>query len=430
MHELPARMTQLQAQIRAGEVTAAQAVAAQCAKAQRVQSQFACVAEEVSVPALAEGPLHGIVLSHKDIFNLPGRMPGCGVGTGQAESNTQAADVIDRLQHAGASQWASLVMAPFACGATSQNADFPRSANPLDEHAVVGGSSSGSAVAVAAGMSYVALGTDTAGSVRIPAATCGLLGLKTTAGWVSSEGCFPLAPSLDTVGLLARYAQDAREVFQVIAPQLTHEGSDQHTRSTSDMRCQVWWPDNLHAELKEAIAQWLKQVEVIGHIDLTDDVEKLSRYAQCVLMFETAQTHRERLMSASAPSGVQALGMTGLGVPQSWYQQAISMRPALLKKFVDRYFQSSSFIVLPAFTQPVPDWCEVEPGNEQFDREQLFSLHRWMGFVNYLGLPAITLPVARDSRGRPVQVQVLARPFSEHHLLDFAQRAESIFWIH
>ena len=128
MHELPARMTQLQAQIRAGEVTAAQAAAAQCEKAQRVQSQYACVAEEVSVPALAEGPLQGIVLLHKDIFNLPGRTPGCGVGTGQAQSNTQAADVIDRLQHAGASQWASLVMAPYACGATSQNADFPRCA--------------------------------------------------------------------------------------------------------------------------------------------------------------------------------------------------------------------------------------------------------------------------------------------------------------
>lgn len=429
MHELPARMTQLQAQIRAGEVTVAQAVAAQSARAYDIQSQYACVAQEVSVPALGAGALQGIVMAHKDIFDLPGRKPGCGVTTGQPDHTTQAAQTIDRLQHAGAAQRASLVMAPFACGATSQNPDFPRCLNPLDEDAVVGGSSSGSAVAVAAGMTYVALGTDTAGSVRIPAATCGLLGLKTTAGWVSTQGCFPLAPSLDTVGLLARYAQDAREVFKVIAPEPSLNFADDAQRSNA-LACQVWLPDNLHAEIRAAIEQWLKHIDVLGHLALNDEVDVLSRCAQRVLMSETAQTHRERLLSGRAPVGVQALGMTGLGMPQSWYQQAIAIRPSLLKKFVDRYFQASPFIVMPAFTQPVPDWSQVEPGNDRFDREQLFGLHRWMGFVNYLGLPAITFPVAQDSRGRPVHVQVLARPFAEHHLLDFAQRSESIYWIH
>lgn len=429
MHELPARMTQLQAQIRAGEVTVAQAAAAQSARAHEIQSQYACVAQEVSVPALGAGALQGVVMAHKDIFNLPGRDPGCGVGAGQSDHTKQAAQVIARLQNAGAAQWASLVMAPFACGATSQNPDFPRCLNPLDEDAVVGGSSSGSAVAVAAGMTYVALGTDTAGSVRIPAATCGLLGLKTTAGWVSTEGCFPLAPSLDTVGLLARYVQDAREVFKVIAPELSFKLADE-AQNSNTLACQVWLPDNLHAEIRAAIEQALKHFDVVGPIALDDDVDVLSRYAQCVLMSETAQTHRERLLAGRAPAGVQALGMTGLGMPKSWYQQAIAMRPALLKKFVDQYFQASPFIVMPAFSQPVPDWWQVEPGNDQFDREQLFALHRWMGFVNYLGLPAVTFPVAQDSRGRPVHVQVLARPFAEHHLLDFAQRSESIFWIH
>lgn len=429
MLELPARMTQLQAQIRAGQVTVAQALAAQSARAHKIQSDYACVAQEVSVPALGKGALQGIVMAHKDLFDLPGRTPGCGVNTGERNDATQAAQVIDRLQHAGATQCASLVMAPFACGATSQNPHFPRCLNPLDEDAVVGGSSSGSAVAVAAGMTYVALGTDTAGSVRIPAATCGLLGLKTTAGWVSTAGCFPLAPSLDTVGLLARYAQDAREVFKVIAPEPSFSlADDAHTSNA--LACEVWLPDNLHAEIKAAIEQWLKHFSVVGRISLDQEVDVLNRYAQCVLMSETAQTHRERLLAGAVPAGVQALGMTGLGMPQSWYQQAIAMRPALLQKFVERYFQASSFIVMPAFTQPVPDWSQVEPGNDRFDREQLFSLHRWMGFVNYLGLPAVTFPVAHDSRGRPVHVQVLARPFAEHHLLDFAQRSESIFWIH
>lgn len=422
-------MTQLQAHLRAGEITLAQAAQAQSTQAQAVQSRYACVAQTVSVPPLGEGPLQGVVLAHKDIFDLPGLAPGCGVDTPRVDHATQAAHVIAQLQQAGAAQQASLVMAPYACGATSQNPDFPRCLNPLDADAVVGGSSSGSAVAVAAGMSYVSLGTDTAGSVRIPAATCGLLGLKPTAGRVSSQGCFPLAPSLDTVGLLARYAQDAREVFQVIAPHAPQQAAGV-AQGHNHFACQVWLPDSLDAEIKDAIEGWLKHIEVVGRIALDAEVDVLTRYAQCVLMSETAHTHDARLRSGRAPAGVQALGMTGMGVPSSWYQHAIAMRPTCLKKFVDRHFQAAPFIVMPAFAQPVPDWAQVEPGNPRFDREQLLSLHRWMGFVNYLGLPAVTFPVARDSKGRPVHVQVLARSFAEHLLLDFVEQAETLFWIH
>ena len=114
-------------------------------------------------------------------------MPGLGVNAGYAQAKVTRARAIIKLHEAGAGILGTAVMAPYACGATSQNSSFPRCLNPLDPHWMVGGSSSGSAVAVASGMTPVSLGTDTSGSVRIPAASCAILGLKTTPGVISTE---------------------------------------------------------------------------------------------------------------------------------------------------------------------------------------------------------------------------------------------------
>ncbi|MFZ2737398.1 MAG: amidase [Burkholderiaceae bacterium] len=429
MIELPARMTQLQEQIRCGKVSVVQAMETQRRKAKGLHAQYACVAQEREVVAAKDGPLKGIVLAHKDIFELPGRQPGCGVNAGTISPTTVSADPIAKLEQAGASQWASLVMTPFACGATSQNRHFPRCVNPIDKDAVVGGSSSGSAVAVAAGISYVAMGTDTAGSVRIPAATCGLLGLKTTYGLIDKQGCFPLAPSMDTIGLLARYSEDARQILTVLAPDL-RSASQVLSCGKSKPTCRAWLPHDLNSDLRTAISNWLSQIDVVEWVDLTEDVDLLSRHAQRVLLFETSQTHYAALVQDCAESGVQIIGRQGLGLPEPWYQHSIDQRTALLQGFVDRYFKSASFLILPAFLQPIPDWWAVEVGDERFDRNQLIAMYSLMGFVNYLGLPAITLPIAQDERGRPIHVQVLARPFSEHHLLDFAASVETIFRMH
>lgn len=217
---LPDRWVQLQAQIHAGQCTVEQAVQAQIQQAQHVRRQFACVVDTLPSVAPLPGPLAGLVLAHKDIFELQDRLPGCGVQHGQAQPGVKPASAVAALAQAGAIQWASLVMAPHACGATAHNPHFAPCVNPLDPEAAVGGSSSGSAVAVAAGMTYAALGTDTAGSVRIPAASCGLIGLKTTHGAVSTQGCAPLAPSLDSIGVLSRGAEDARQIWQVLCPQV------------------------------------------------------------------------------------------------------------------------------------------------------------------------------------------------------------------
>lgn len=426
MIDLPARMTQLQAHIRQGQVSAQDALWAQVQRGQGLQARWPCVVEELPITAPGTGPLAGIALAHKDIFQLDGRLPGCGVGPGHAQAGLHAAAAIAALQQAGASQWATLVMAPHACGATSHNTHFAPCINPLDVQAAVGGSSSGSAVAVAAGMSYAALGTDTAGSVRIPAATCGLIGLKTTHGAVSTQGCAPLAPSLDSVGILSRYAADAREIWSALCPHLPRPAA------TRAPRCHLWLPEEGVAPgVAQAIRTWTEPLGAqVTPLDMANTFEQLNRHAQRVLLFETARIHHASLLDGSAEPGVQAIGLMGLGLPQAWYQTSMQARAGLLQDFVTRYFQDAEFLILPALADHVPDWPTVEVGHVAFERAALFAMHRFMGFVNYLGLPALNLPIARDTRGRAVCVQVLARPFAEHRLLDFAEQVPPVFWTH
>ena len=422
---LPDRLVQLQSQIRAGQLSAQQALHAQLQRAQALRKHTACVVDTLPMAAAADGPLAGVALSHKDIFNLPDRLPGCGVGPGRPQLGVKPAAALAALADAGASQWATLVMAPHACGATAQNPHFERCVNPLDSEAALGGSSSGSAVAVASGMTYAALGTDTAGSVRIPAATCGLIGLKTTHGAVSTEGCAPLAPSLDSIGVLSRYAEDARQIWQALCPQATHVAA-WSAQTVGDWRCQLWLPQTgVDPEVAHAIRDWVAQCGLqASSVDLAAEFEPLNRHAQRVLFAETAQTHRADLLAGQADPAVQPIGMMGLAIPEAWYQESLALRAPLLAQFVERHFSQAELLILPALGCLLPDWQTVAVGHPAFDRQRLSAMHAFMGFVNYLGLPALTLPIARDAKQRPICVQVLARPFAEHRLLDFAAHVE------
>jgi aspartyl-tRNA(Asn)/glutamyl-tRNA(Gln) amidotransferase subunit A len=417
-------MTQLQDNIRAGHVSAQDALLAQVRRGQSLNTKFPCVVEELPLASHHDGPLAGIALAHKDIFQLNDRAPGCGVGMGLTHKGVAPANAISALQQAGASQWATLVMAPHACGATSQNTHFARCINPTDAGAAVGGSSSGSAVAVAAGMTYAALGTDTAGSARIPAATCGLIGLKTTQGAISNLGCAPLAPSLDSVGILSRFPQDAREIWAALCPQMPRLLAQQ------PVNCQLWMPEKGVSPLvAQAVRNWTLQLNTtVREINMDESFEVLNRHAQRVLFYETAQTHLATLKEGTAEPSVQSIGLLGLGLPQSWYEESIQSRTFLLENFVNQHFGEADFLITPSLADTVPDWQTVQIGHSTFDRAALFAMHRYMGFVNYLGLPSLNLPIGRDAQGRAICVQVLARPYAEHQLLNFAEQSPFVFW--
>ena len=419
MHELPLRLRDLQSQLQAGAVSAEQALQWQRQRLQDHAANLHCVVSDWSDPVETRGgPLSGVTLAHKDIFDLPGRAPGVGVDAGRPDPARRRAAALERLVQAGATQSAALAMAPHACGATGQNPHFPRVLNPLDAAMAIGGSSSGSAAAVAAGLTYFSLGTDTAGSVRIPAATCGLLGLKTTHGLIDTTGCAPLAPSLDSIGILARHADDARVALQVLAPELS-------PAPTAKPRLCAWLPQEmLDAQVHAALSGWLAS-HASHALDLREPVQQLSLHAQRVLCHETAQTHRAALLAGQADPAVETLGWLGLAMPEAWYQASIAARGPWLTRFVREVFASADVLVLPSLPRPVPDWDQVHVGEARFDARELLALHHFMGFVNYLGLPALSVPIARDAAGRPISAQLVARPFAELLLLDLASQCPS-----
>lgn len=423
MIELPATLVELQHRLRRGEVSCSDALAAQSQRFTSGNQEFhaAIAAWPVSPDGHKEKSLEclsGIALAHKDIFNTSGRIPGLGHDAGQAVPGTPVAVVLKRLATHGAANIAALTMAEYACGATGYNPNFERCINPLHPDAAVGGSSSGSAVAVAGQMVYASLGTDTAGSVRIPAATCGLHGLKTTHGLIPLDGVYPLAPSLDSVGILARNAIDAEQVLHgCVNPGQLREPNH------APLRIKAWIPEaGLHKDVARALSDFAIQQSCSERLGTIPEHAALTQLSDIVLHVEAARTHRTALLDCTASAGVEAVALAGLVIPQAWYDAALASRAYHLREFVQRHLSQHDILIMPALPEPIPDASQVIPGGATFDVKQLLGLHRYMGFINYLGLPSLVVPIALDARGLPISVQLLARPFHELRLLNMAQK--------
>lgn len=419
MTALPSTLTELQRSIAARDLSAQEAWQAQLERRDRLDARWHCLSQPLGEgQASSHGPLAGIGLAHKDNLNTWGRRSGCGIDRGQPQSGLAAAWAIEALQGAGAGHLGALVMPELACGATSANPRFEPCINPLHPQAVVGGSSSGSAVAVAGGLAYGALGSDTAGSVRTPAATCGLVGLKTTLGLIPTQGLAPLAPSLDTIGLLARTVEDLAQLLGPVAPGLTT------APPAAPPRLRIWTP-----------ASWLNEevalaLEAIGRemgaepVDLQDEHAQLSALTEIVLQAELARLQAEPLRAGRLGPGVQALALPGLVMPPAWAQAALAVRCAQLRRFCQTCLPPGQVLMMPALARPVPDRSAAEPGQAGFAPQELLALHRAMGFINYLGLPALVVPIAKDLRGLPISVQLVGRPFQEHALLAVAAQLQ------
>jgi aspartyl-tRNA(Asn)/glutamyl-tRNA(Gln) amidotransferase subunit A len=179
--------------------------------------QSARAADAALTKSGPKGPLHGVPLAHKDMYYIEGKPAGCGSKIREGWIAPATSTAIARLDEAGAIRLGALHMAEFAYGPTGHNAYLGPARNPWNAQHITGGSSSGSGAAVAARLTYGALGSDTGGSIRMPAHCCGVTGLKTTTGRVSRANAMPLSFTLDTVGPLARTAEDCGLIAQAIA---------------------------------------------------------------------------------------------------------------------------------------------------------------------------------------------------------------------
>src|ERR1700759_1279447 len=186
-----------------------------------VEAEAALKAADEADAALAKGNakgvLHGVPLAHKDMYYEAGKVVTCGSKIRRDFVATTTSTALQRIKDAGTIRLGSLQMAEFAYGPTGHNAHYGPVHNPWNVDHITGGSSSGSGSAVAARLTFAALGSDTGGSVRMPAHFCGVTGLKTTVGRISRAGAMPLSQSLDTVGPLARTAQDCAVLLALMA---------------------------------------------------------------------------------------------------------------------------------------------------------------------------------------------------------------------
>lgn len=379
------------------------------------------------------GPLAGVPLAHKDMFYRTGQVSNCGskIRRGWVASETSTA--LERLDAAGALQIGTLNMAEFAYGPTGHNEHWGDCCNPWNPDYITGGSSSGSGAAVAARLVFGALGSDTGGSVRIPAAACGVTGLKTTWGRVSRAGAMPLSHSLDTVGPLAGSAEDCARILQVIAgfdpkdPVSSREPVDDYLSGLANEGLRVsvstsWIERNAEAEVAAAVLGAARALRSAGATLVEvepPDFDLLSAHCITVMQSEASAQHapcmRERPGDYSA--AVRARLEAGFAVPAAAYLEALRLRGAWLERFCSRTLSNAGLYLLPAMNVRVPTREQTGARGGAGMPKLLAEVSRLTRWVNYLGVPALVLPCGFDSNGLPIGLQFVARPFAEATLL-------------
>ena len=382
---------------------------------------FGCVTRHMVEPWQQGMTYSGVGLAHKDIFEHDGYLPGLGRDRGRAQAGTRLAHAPALLRAQGMHQLGTLCMAEDACSATACTRGIPTPVNPLDPRLAVGGSSSGSGVAVASGMVYASLGTDTAGSVRIPAMTCGVMGLKTTHAVVDRRGLSLLCPSLDSIGVLGRSVSDIGHVLRLVASDLV-KVPDQ------PLRISYWNAfDDLQTgqpEIEELVRRCFIAYAKPGDSPIRNHFDLASHHVQVMMSTEVWRSQKSRIEVGQACEEVRQLGMIGQALPQDFYRQSIAQRPWVLQRFLDNVMDDVDVLMLPLQLQSLPDVSEVYHGGENFNVTASLAMHRMSGWINYLGLPALAMPIGRDSLGRPVSIQMVARPRHELLLLALGQQIQ------
>ncbi len=375
------------------------------------------------------GPLHGIPISIKDLIDV------AGVPTTAASQVTDRspagvdAPVVARLRDAGAILIGKCNLHEFAFGTTGEDSAFGPTRHPLDADRSPGGSSSGSAVSVAAGMVTASVGTDTGGSIRIPAAACGLVGLKPTFGELPTDGIVPLGPSLDHVGPLTRCVADARLMFTAMGGASLSAGSGQTTPLTRRLGCpRPYFLDKLDDGVRAGFEQALERLRDAAWTVSTSPIRHASDTATVclhLLLPEAASVHASSLdrQGEAYTQGVRLRLEMGRYVLAEDYARAQRGR-AVLTQTVDDALGDHDALVLPSLAIPAPrlgidtvdiDGRPVSVRNVTLRLTQLF---------NATGHPAVSIPCGLTTGGLPVGLQLVGRRSRTAQLLDVAQACE------
>jgi len=387
---------------------------------------YALIRSECEGPAEGglEGALRGMPYAAKDIFAAPDRRPCWGLRR-QQPVNDDYADVLRLLDEAGGVRVGYTALTELAYEPSGYNAVCGRVRNPWNPDFISGGSSSGSAAAVASGSAVIALGSDTGGSLRIPAHCCGLTAWKPTHGIVSTRGAMALAPTLDTIGLLARSAADLEPGLDALGGELP--AANAPISGAVIMRNAL---GDAHPSIRKACRDGIEAIAASGvaltYNDSKTPLESADGPVLTIMQAEAARSHRHLLDEASIDPVLRKRLAKGLDTDDATLGAQISQRPALALAFVEKLLGSAGIAVLPVMAICTPRAAECDPREASFSARTLYALSQYTRFVNMLGLPAVALPVGLDDRGMPVALQIVGRPRSDRALLRLAVAVQGI----
>lgn len=356
--------------------------------------------------------LDGIPISMKDLIHLRGTATGAGSLAYPMARQTRDADIVKRLRRAGAVIFGKTNLLEFAFGLV--HPDIGPAHNPWDLRLTIGGSSSGSAAAVAAGIGMASVGTDTAGSVRNPAAFGGVAGYKPSWGHYSAEGLIPLSPSLDHIGWLARSAADLVLLFEGLGGR----------RPIEKKRPRVSVVDlgQTAADVATLTQKMVSRMD--GEVDYEDSFVydwSLSNAAAIAMITAEAYTvHRSLLAKrwSGYSSGTRVRILAGAAVSTADYLRARQVREALRREWLG-LTQMLDFVVLP--TLPT-----VAPFEDDASKGELSDATLYTSTFALLGLPAVSIPSGVNANGRPAGLQIVGRPGCDAEVLAFAAWLESL----
>jgi aspartyl-tRNA(Asn)/glutamyl-tRNA(Gln) amidotransferase subunit A len=376
----------------------------------------------------------------KDVFETRGVRTTCGSALFRNHVPDRDAAVVEKLAAAGAVIVGKAGMHELAYGITSNNPHFGTIRNPRDPERIPGGSSGGSGAAVASEMVFMAMGSDTGGSIRIPASFCGTVGLKPTSGRVSRYGVMPLDFSLDHMGPLTRSVRDAAVTLQGIAgfdPRDETSSQEPVGNYLPDPDCsirelRIGLPENFYFErldpdVDTAVRRMAATAESLGARIVAvrvPDIGALNAVGRVILLAE-ASALMEKYIGDRDQFGPDVLALLDQGrlLPATDYVNAQRLRRMMQRDFA-RVWSQVDCLFTPTTPMAAPQIGEKTVQLGDFVEDVRLAATRLVRGINVLGLPAISMPCGRDRRGLPVGLQIVGRPFDEALILRVAAALE------
>jgi aspartyl-tRNA(Asn)/glutamyl-tRNA(Gln) amidotransferase subunit A len=392
------------------------------------------------------GPLHGIPFSIKDNISAKGIRSTKGSLIFSNNISTSDSTVVKRLRKAGAILLGTNNLNEFASGIDGKNIFFGNTKNPWDVSRISGGSSGGSAVAVSAGLVPFSIGTDTGGSVRVPASLCSVVGFKPTYGAISMKGIFDLAPSLDHVGIITRSSLDSFFIFNVLRNKkftginknisvsfsnIYHNRDFNFTKKIIFLGvAKKYFTEFLESEVKRTFSKFIKGLASsnikICEVDMNEIMNSFYESWKTIRLYESSRIHaklmNDFLMSYSPE--VRDMLLKGKVIPRKKYYQSLNTVIKIRRYFLN-FFNKLDFLITPTTTISAPKIDNTTIRIENNLIEIRDALLRNTFLFNSLGFPALSLPLYFNRYTKmPIGLQLIGRPLDDLKVLSFGHYIE------